>query len=97
MSLKSPVRERREGAEATAVAALGFLAAEPERLSRFVALSGLDVANLRMAARDDGFLAGIMAYLAADEALLLDFAASSGRKPEEIAAAHHVLNPGFEG
>jgi hypothetical protein len=96
LSLKSPARDR-EGAEATAVAALGFLAADPERLSRFVALSGLDVAHLRMAAQDEGFLAGIMAYVVADEALLLDFAAASGRRPEEIAAAHHVLNPDFEG
>ncbi len=97
MTLKSPAHDRREGAEATAVAALGFLVAEPERLSRFVALSGLDVGNLRMAARDEGFLAGIIAYVAADETLLLEFAAASGRKPEEIAAAHHVLNPDFEG
>ena len=97
MSLKSPARDRCEAAEAMAVAALGFLAAEPERLSRFVALSGLEVADLRRAARDEGFLAGIMAYVAADEALLLEFAAASGRNPEEIAAAHRVLNPDFEG
>ncbi len=97
MTLKSPARDRREGAEATAIAALGFLVAEPERLSRFVALSGLEVANLRSAAQDEGFLAGIIAYVAADEALLLEFAAASGRKPEEIAAAQHVLNPDFEG
>jgi hypothetical protein len=97
LTLKSPAHDRREGAEATAVAALGFLVAEPERLSRFVALSGLDVRNLRIAAQDEGFLAGIIAYVAADETLLLEFAAASGRKPEEIAAAHHVLNPDFEG
>ena len=97
MTLKSPAHDRREGAEATAVAALGFLVAEPERLSRFVALSGLDVANLRIAAQDEGFLAEIIAYFAADETLLLEFAAASGRRPEEIAAAHHVLNPDFEG
>ena len=97
MTLKSPAHDRREGAEATAVAALGFLVAEPERLSRFVALSGLDVANLRSAAQDEGFLAGIIAYVAADETLLLEFAAASGRKPQEIASAHQVLNPDSEG
>jgi Protein of unknown function (DUF3572) len=97
LSLKSSARDRRDDAEATAVAALGFLAADPERLSRFVALSGLDVAHLRLAAQDEGFLAGIMAYVVADDALLLDFAATIGRKPEEIASAHHVLNPDFEG
>src|SRR5664279_3932739 len=53
LSSKSPAHARREGAEATAVAALGFLAAEPERLSRFVALSGLEIANLRRAAQDE--------------------------------------------
>ena len=85
-----------ENAETLAVAALSFLAADPERLSRFLSLSGVDIASLRQAAAQEGFLAGIMAHLAADEALLLEFAAASGRAPEQIAAACQSLNPGFE-
>ena len=48
-------------------------------------------------ATDEGFLAGVMAHLVSEEALLLEFAAAAGRAPEEIAAADHVLNPVFEG
>ena len=79
-----------------AIAALGFVAADPERLSDFLALSGLDVAHLRAAARDDGFLAGLMAHLAADEKLLLAFAAEQGVAPEKVAAACQALNPDFD-
>ncbi len=89
-------QHRREAAEVLAVAALGFIAADPERLSGFLALSGLDVAHLRAAARDDGFLAGLMAHVAADEQLLLAFAAAQGVAPEEVAGACQALNPDFE-
>jgi hypothetical protein len=74
-----------------AAAALAFLAAEPERLSRFLALSGLDPVHLRQAAAEPGFLPGVMAHLSADEALLLQFAAEIGRPPEEVAAACALL------
>ncbi len=84
---------RRVSAEAVAVEALSFIAAEPERLSRFLSLSGLEVVNLRQAAAQDGFLAGVMAHLASVEALLLEFAAASGRRPEDMASACQALNP----
>jgi hypothetical protein len=90
-------RLRREEAEAIAVAGLGFLAGDGERLSRFLGATGLDVGDLRAAAQDEGFLAGLMAYLASDESLLLDFAAASERPPEDIASAHLALNPEMEG
>ena len=91
-SHSAPSSPRRENADEVAVAALSFLAADEERLSRFLALSGLDVGQLRAAASEEGFLAGVLAYLVSDEALLLDFAASSGVKPEHVAQAHIVLN-----
>ncbi len=86
-----PPRLNRQSAEDMAVAALGFFAADDERLSRFVALSGLDLGHLRAAAAQPGFLEGVMAYLASDEALLLQFAAEAGEKPEAVAAACSLL------
>jgi hypothetical protein len=74
-----------------AAAVLGFLAADAERLSRFLALSGLDPGHLRQAAAEPGFLPGVMAYLASDEPLLLEFAAASGERPETVAAACALL------
>jgi hypothetical protein len=80
-----------EVAEDMAIKGLGFIAGEDERLSRFLALSGIDPAHLREAAAEPGFLAGVMAYLGSDEGLLLAFAAEIGAAPEEVGAACALL------
>ena len=74
-----------------AVAALTFFAAEPERLSRFLDLSGLGPHNLRGAAADPGFLAAVLDYLLSDERLLVAFAAERGVAPESVAAARRAM------
>ena len=81
----------REAAEALAVQALNFLATDPERLSRFLGVTGLDPASIRQAAGESGFLAGVLAYLSGDEALLVAFAAEAGIKPGAVDRAHHLL------
>ena len=81
----------REAAEQLAVSALGFLAAEPDRLSRFLSLSGLGPQNLRAAAADPAFLVSVLDYLLADEPLLLAFAADQGQTPESIGAARRAV------
>src|SRR5262245_55822601 len=53
----------REAAESLAIQALNFLATEPARLSRFLALSGLEAQSIRTAAAESGFLAGVLTYL----------------------------------
>jgi Protein of unknown function (DUF3572) len=78
-------------AEALAVQALNFLAAEPEQLSRFLALSGIGPDSIRAAAAEPGFLAGVLAYLGEDEALLVAFAAEAGVKPSAVDRARTVL------
>ena len=45
-------RARREAAEALAVAALAFLASEPEHLGGFLAATGVGPDQIRNAARD---------------------------------------------
>ena len=81
----------RARAEATAIEALGFLAAEPERLARFLALSGLGPDTLRQAASEPGFLLAVLDHLAADEPLLLAFAAAKGLDPSAVVAARDSL------
>jgi hypothetical protein len=81
----------REAAESLAIQALNFLATEPERLSRFLALSGLDPARIRAAAAESGFLAGVLAHLGEDERLLLAFAADAGVTPAEVERARRLL------
>jgi hypothetical protein len=86
MSGRADDREPREAQE-TAVAALAFLAADAERLGRFLALTGLDPAAIRAAAREREFLAGVLDHIAGDEALLLAFCAQAGFRPEAVKRA----------
>ena len=58
-------KSTRSGAEELAVAALAFVAQEPERLRRFLDLSGLDPADLRQAAAERAFWPGFSTMSAA--------------------------------
>jgi hypothetical protein len=80
-----------DGAEGIAIAALGFLASEPERLARFMALSGITPDELRRQARSRQMQAAILDHMLADESLLLVFAAGAGLPPERIAPAADLL------
>jgi hypothetical protein len=81
----------REAAEALALEGLTFLAADPEHLERFVALTGLSPDNLRATGATADFLAGVLDYIAGDEPLLLAFAANHQIDPAEITRAWTLL------
>ena len=78
-------------AETIALRALGFLAEDPERLGRFLALTGMGPADLREGAQTPQVQLAILEHLMQDEGLLLVFTASSGIAPEAIAPAHACL------
>jgi hypothetical protein len=80
-----------EEAEVAAIQALGFLVAEPERISRFMDLAGLDPASIRASARDPAFLGAVLDHLLGDESLLLIFAEEQDLRPERIAALRRKL------
>jgi hypothetical protein len=82
-----------------AIAALGFLAADEKRLTRFLSLSGLEPQSLRAAAREPGFLPGVIEHVAADEDLLTAFAGEYGLDPQEVERARGTLagRPGDTG
>ncbi len=82
-----------DAAETIAVAALQYLAGEPELLSRFLAITGIGPDQLRTAANERGFLAGVLDFFLAHEPSLIGFAEASDIAPEEITRARHVLNP----
>jgi hypothetical protein len=82
----------RKAAELLAVQALTFLAQEPERLGRFLALAGIGPESLRAAASEPGFLAGILDHVASEETLLLAFAAHAGIAPADVAKARIILS-----
>jgi hypothetical protein len=87
----------REQAETIAIQALGFLAGNPQRLARFLTLSGLEPAGIRAAASDPAFLAGVLEHVTSDETLLVAIASEAGIKPEDIARARTILSgPAWE-
>jgi Protein of unknown function (DUF3572) len=96
---RSILKGRKEAATALAIAALTFLAAETERLERFLALTGLGPQSLRAAAREPSFLLGVLDHVASDESLLLAFANENGTDPEEVGRARDALadRPGDTG
>jgi hypothetical protein len=82
-----------EAAEQLAIQALSFVAGDPERLGRFLAMSGIGPSQIRAAAHEPGFLAGILDYLCSDDRLILDFAAQSGFEPALVETARAILAP----
>lgn len=85
------IRHESADPEATAIAALGFLAADTERLGRFLALTGIDPGSLRAVAREPHFLGSVLDHLLGDEALLLAFAANHRIEPEAVVVARRRL------
>ncbi|KXG86466.1 DUF3572 domain-containing protein [Agrobacterium bohemicum] len=80
----------------TAIAILGWLASEPDMLSRFLALTGLQPNMLRQSVNDPGFLAGLTDFIMSHEPDLMAFCEATGTKPEDVAAAwHHFSGPGL--
>jgi len=89
--MKKPSVMPKDAAEALAIQALTFIAADGERLGRFLAATGIDPSEIRGAAREPGFLAGVLEHLANDETLLTAFAAEAGFAPTDPLKALAVL------
>ena len=89
-----------EEAEAAAldigVKALTFIAGDPEQLQRFLALSGMEVGQVRQAARDPAFFAGLLDFLLGHEPTLIAFASEAGLSPESVGQARDRLGGAFE-
>jgi hypothetical protein len=83
--------KRRAAAESLAIQALTYLAGEPERLGRFLTLTGIGPEGIRAAASSPGFLAGVLDHVASEDALVTGFAAEAGVEPGEIARARLAL------
>jgi Protein of unknown function (DUF3572) len=96
-SLKTKQSASLQAGRSLAVSGLAFIAADSDRLSRFLNLTGLGPHNLRTAAADPAFLDSVLDYLVGDEQLLLAFAADAGLKPEAVARAHAALRGPGEG
>src|SRR5215468_6764065 len=74
-------RAQAEAASTLAVAALRFIAEDPERLRVFLSLTGIDPQAIRAAAREPGFLLGVLDHLAGESEIA----------PEDVRVARSVL------
>ena len=81
----------RADAKNVAIQALGFLAADPERIGGFLAATGIGPGDIRAAAKEPGFRAGVLDHLAERESVLLAFAQEAGLRPEHILQARDTL------
>ncbi len=71
---------------------LDELRGNAEQLDRFLSLTGLDLASIRSAATQQGFLAGVLDHIASDESLLIAFASHVDLPPLEVERARAVLS-----
>ena len=90
--MKRHAQVAHETAEMLAIQALSFIAGEPDQLARFLDMSGIAPDEIRAAAREVAFLAGVLEHMLGDESLLVAFAESAGIDPGEIAQARVALN-----
>jgi DMSO/TMAO reductase YedYZ molybdopterin-dependent catalytic subunit len=81
----------RQQAEAIGLAALGFLVEEPQRLGRFLTLSGMDPGDLSARAGEPHMQAALLDHILEDETLLLVFTADKRIDPEHVAPARELL------
>ena len=84
----------REEAEALAIRALGFVAGDPELLPLFLAITGIEAGSIREAAREPGFLAGVLHFILAHEPTLLRFCGEAGAAPGSVGRALRALPTG---
>lgn len=75
--------------------ALGWIAGDAEQISRFLALTGADVSDLRAAAAEPGFLAGVLDFVMGHEPTLLAFCEAHALAPEDVAQAWQTLSGRF--
>jgi hypothetical protein len=81
----------RETAEIVAIQALSFVAGDAERLGLFLAETGIGPETLRSAAKDPGFLAGVLDFVLRDETMIKAFSESSHLDPKIISNAREAL------
>ena len=86
---------KQQAAETLALRALGWIAAEERLAGAFLAASGAAATDLVARAEDPEFLGFVLDFLLADEAALIEFAASAGMPPDAPMRARAALPGGF--
>lgn len=86
-----PVLKNAEDAQTVALKAIAFIAGDDELLSRFVALTGCGMDEIKSRIADPAFLGGVLDFILNDEPTLLAFVEAEQLAPETPMAARHRL------
>ncbi len=89
----APPRLTDGGAEALALRAVAFIAADDELLPQFLAASGCDLEALKRRLAEPNFLAGVLDFILADESRVLAFSGQVDLPPETALLARARLGP----
>ena len=78
-------------AQEIATTALAHIAGEDDRMSRFLALTGLAPEDMRAASQNPGFFIAVLDYFMNYEPDLLEFAEKSKIDPQLVVDARQIL------
>ncbi|QND52712.1 DUF3572 domain-containing protein [Phyllobacterium sp. 628] len=81
-------------AQDLAIQSLVFLAQDAELLPRFLALTGITADQIRQAAQEPGFLAGVLQFYLAHEPTLMKFCEANETDPALFQEALRLLPGG---
>ncbi len=82
-------------AESLSINALLWIANDPVMLRRFLDLTGIEAEQIRLAAQEPAFLAGVLKFLTSHEPSLIAFCKSADIHPSSVNKALRSL-PGGE-
>jgi hypothetical protein len=83
-------------AQDLAINSLVFLSQDSELLSRFLALTGITADQIRTAAQEPGFLAGVLQFFLAHEPTLMRYCDDTGTDPALFQQALRLLPGGHQ-
>ncbi|MCB2115099.1 MAG: DUF3572 domain-containing protein [Rhodobacteraceae bacterium] len=86
----------RDSAELLSLKALGWIAADPERLGAFLGATGISAAELRTRAGAPEFLLSVLDFLLMDDASVIAFCEAEGYAYTAPLAARSALPGGAE-
>ena len=78
-------------AETVALDGLAFLVADPDRLERFLRLTGLEGSALRARASDPDVLRAVLDFLLTDDSLVADFCREQDLEARDLHLSHRIL------
>ena len=83
--------------EDIAIRALVWIAGNAQMMHRFLDLSGIDAGQIRHAAKEPAFFAGVLNFILAHEPTLKEFAEAENLHPSMVASAVKLLPGGDSG